>query len=346
MAKKLLEIVSIEPTKAIYREYEEKPLKEDEIRATVEFAAAKHGSEFAGFRGDGVLEHHSYDGEKSLFVPRKSEYKFYAEVGNMWVGRVTEVGLAVGHIKPGMRVAAHGNFRVTHTRKAANVLILPDEMCWKTAVCYDPLQFALGGVRDGNVRVGDSVAVVGLGAIGQMAVQLARKSGAAKVIVCDPIEYRRKVALANGADHAIDSGREDAGYIIKELTGGRGADVVVEASGYYAGLQSAIRGAALNANVAAVGWYHGDKAPFDLSWEAHFNQPNLIFSRACSEPSRDYPRWDFGRICETCWEMLLNGWIKCENIVDPVVPFEDAAQAYMEIFADPSASVKLGVSYT
>ncbi len=48
---------------------------------------------------------------------------------------------------------------------------LPEGSSWKHAVCYDPAQFAMSGVRDANVRVGDFVVVVGLGAIGQIAIQ-------------------------------------------------------------------------------------------------------------------------------------------------------------------------------
>lgn len=343
--EKLLEIVSVEPRKAVYREYSDGPLKPDEIRATVEFAAAKHGTEFTGFRGDSVHEDNVYDDAMGLFVPRKGDYRYGMRPGNMWVGRVTEVGAEVTDIAAGARVASYGGLRMTQTCRAADALPVPEGMSWKSVMCYDPLQFALGGVRDGCVRVGDVVAVYGLGAIGQMAAQLAKRAGAAKVIAFDPIEYRRKAALANGVDCAFDSIREDAGYITKELTDGRGADVTIEASGFSEALQSAIRGAAYNANIAVVGWYHECVGGLDFGREAHFNQPNLLFSRACSEPNRDHPRWDFDRICRTAWDMLKDGRLACENIVDPVVPFGDAAKAYMDIFDDPSQSVKLGVTY-
>jgi len=166
-----------------------------------------------------------------------------------------------------------------------------------------------------------------------------------QVIACDPIPLRRDVALANGADCVIDSNKEDVGYAIKKLTGMRGADVALEMSGYGEALQAAIRGLAYNGNIAVVGWYHEIKGGLDFGREAHFNQPNVFFSRACSEPNRDYPRWDFARICAECWEMLKSGWFNCENIVQPVVPFMDAAKTYMEIFHNPENSVKLGVSF-
>ena len=212
-------------------------------------------------------------------------------------------------------------------------------------MCYDPAQFALGGIRDGQVRVGDNVVISGLGAIGLLAAQFARLAGAAMVIVCDPIEKRRNVALENGADLALDSSSVDVGFEIKKATGKRGADVVIETSGNYHALQQAIRGVAYNGNVAVVGWYHECLGGLNLGREAHFNQPNIIISRACSEPNREYPRWSFERICNTCWDMLAKGLLKCENIVDPVVPIDKAAETYMSIDRNPSSSVKMGVEF-
>jgi len=346
MAGRLLEVFSAEPEKAVYREYEDAPLKEGQIRVQVEYAAAKHGTEFTAFKGDSVHETHNYDEDWQLFLPREGGKKAYSmRPGNMWVGRVSEAAPGVTRVAVGDCVAGYGGIRPTQTANADGVRVLPDGMGWKAAVCYDPLQFALGGVRDGNVRAGDNVAVFGLGAIGQMEVQLAKRAGAMLVIACDPIAKRRAVALKNGADYAFDSVAEDAGYLIKELTGKRGVDVAIESSGFYNALQSAIRGCAYNGNVAVTGWYHECKGGLDLGWEAHFNQPNILISRACSEPNRDYPRWGFQRICDTAWQMLADGWLDCESVVDPVVPFKDAAQAYMDIYRDPSDSVKLGVRF-
>jgi threonine dehydrogenase-like Zn-dependent dehydrogenase len=345
MPEKLLRITSVEPQKAIYTEYEDGVLGANQVRAKVEYAAAKHGTEFTIFRGDSVHAEKDYDEDMQLFALRKDGWKYGISPGNMWVGRIIETGANVASLSVGMRIASYGGFRMTQTCEAEQALVMPESMSWKSAVCYDPLQFALGGVRDGNVRAGDRVAVFGLGAIGQMAVQLCKKAGALKVIACDPIAERRGVALENGADEAVDSGRDDAGYILKKLTNNRGADVILETSGHSLALQAAIRGLAYNGNIAVVGWYHECKGGLDFGQEAHFNQPNLLFSRACSEPNRDYPRWDFNRICAESWEMLVNGWFNCENIVQPVVCFNEAAATYMDIFKDPGSSIKLGVSY-
>lgn len=343
-----LEVVSTEPRKAFVREYEDAPLKENEIRARVSYAAAKHGTEFTHFRGEDPFLENVFDEELQLFLPSKeaAEKPFFMRPGNMWVGNITEMGPKVSGFQVGDKIAGYGPFKSTHTLKPENALRMPERMTWKEAMCYDPAQFALGGIRDGQVRVGDNVAIFGLGAIGLIAAQLARLAGAAKVIVCDPIQKRREAALENGADLALDSSAVDAGLEIKKATDHRGADVIIETSANYHALQHAIRGIAYNGNIAVVGWYHECAGGFNLGREAHFNQPNILLSRACSEPNRDYPRWDFDRICAVCWDMLGKGLIKCENIVDPVVALEDAADAYMAIEQNPSSSVKLGVTFS
>ena len=346
---KLLEVVSTTPAKAFVREYTESELPASQVRVQVEFASAKHGTEFTHFRAIDPFKNNRFDDKLQMFIAEKEkegQTHFHAP-GNMFVGKITQVGSEVQGFKVGDRVAGYGSFRTTQSLgvKYNHPLIMPEGMSWKEAVCYDPAHFALGGIRDGNVKLGDNVVVFGLGAIGLIAAQMAKLAGARQVIVCDPIELRRKAAIENGADYAIDSAAEDAGLRIKELTGGRGADVTIETSGNYRALHAAIRGAAYNSNIAVVGWYKECKGGLDLGYEAHFNQPNILMSRAFSEPNRDYPRWDFDRICATCWEMLSTGKIKCENIVNPVVPIEQAADMYMQIEQNPNNSVKLGVSF-
>ena len=71
-------------------------------------------------------------------------------------------------------------------------------------------------VRDGHIRIGDAVAVFGMGGIGLMALQLAKLAGAYPVIGVDPLELRRNVALECGADMVIDPTTEDAGLEIKK----------------------------------------------------------------------------------------------------------------------------------
>jgi hypothetical protein len=76
------------------------------------------------------------------------------------------------------------------------------------------------------------------------------------------------------------------------------------------------------------------------------NRPNLIFSRACSDPNRDHPRWNEARITRECLRLVIAGKIEAEEIVTPVVKFDDAiVEEYLKIAASPGDNVKLGVCY-
>ena len=95
----------------------------------------------------------------------------------------------MGQFRVGDRVCGYGSIREIQVLDAVDdpyLLKVPDSMPWKNALCFDPAQFALGGIRDGHVRLGDRVAVFGLGAIGAIASQMAKVAGAAYVAVIDP----------------------------------------------------------------------------------------------------------------------------------------------------------------
>jgi len=321
------ELVAVGPGQPVLRDSEDGPVPEGQVRVKVEFGAPKHGTEMVFYR-----------------VAR--EAKFPVDLGNMCVGRVVEVGEGVDSPALGDTVAWYGHLRETHTWQASEVRLLSYNMTWKEAVCFDPAQFALSGIRDGRVRLGDCVAVFGLGAIGQMAAQMARLAGAAFVAAVDPISLRRDVALENGADVALDPTAQDVAAELKKATGNRGVDVVIETSGSYKALNEAMRGLAFGGTVAFVGWSKECKGGLDFGEVAHFTIPNLVFARACSDPNRDHPRWDFGRIMDTCWELLASKQLKCENLVQPVVPFSQSAEAYKEfVELHPERSVKLGVEF-
>ena len=118
--------------------------------------------------------------------------------------------------------------------------------------------------------------------------------------------------------------REDVGLELKRATNRAGVDAAIETSGNEQALQQALRGLGYGGTIAFVGWARAFSGTLDLGREAHFNNANLVFSRASSEPSRDHPRWDRRRIATSCWSMLASGEIDCERIVDPVVSFAEA----------------------
>jgi threonine dehydrogenase-like Zn-dependent dehydrogenase len=158
-------------------DYELKPLQSGEVRVKSQFGSPKHGTEVT-FVTDDPYASVYYDGETRLFKEKPTEPSAGTfPLGNMFVGIVTEIAADVTKAKVGEQVAGYGNLKEYHTMHENNLWFLNGKMTWKEGVCFDPLHYALGGFRDGNVRAGDRILISGLGAIGLMAVQLAKKAG-------------------------------------------------------------------------------------------------------------------------------------------------------------------------
>lgn len=347
-------LVAVAPRKAALVDYEEPAAGRNQVKVRVEYASPKHGTEVNLFRGDDPFVADLFDEDWRLFLQREpggqeAENGEDPALGNQWVGVIVEKGDDVGRFRVGDRVCGYGSIRETQVLDAVDdpyLLKVPGIMPWKNALCFDPAQFALGGIRDGHVRLGDRVAVFGLGAIGAIAAQMAKVAGAAYVAVIDPIEKRRHAAVDAGADAAFDPLREDVGLELKRATGRAGVDTAIETSGNEQALQEALRGLAYGGTIAFVGWARAFSGTLDLGREAHFNNASLVFSRASSEPSRDHPRWDRRRIAMSCWSLLATEAIDCERIIDPVVRFDEAPYAYEEyVDRNPQQSVKLGLAF-
>jgi L-iditol 2-dehydrogenase len=87
------------------------------------------------------------------------------------------------------------------------------------------------GIEESNIRLGDTVAIIGAGPIGQMLIMLAKKNGASTVIASDLAKLRRDIAQRAGADIVVDPSKENPVEIVMNETSGLGADVVIEAVG-------------------------------------------------------------------------------------------------------------------
>ena len=176
---------------------------------------------------------------------------------------------------------------------------------------FSPAQVALQAVHDAKIKVGDRVAIFGMGVIGLLAVQLARLSGAAWIDAVDLFTVRRDLALSFGANRALDPGACDVGYEIKMASPQRGADVAIEVSGHYAALHEAIRSARKSGTVVAAGYYQGGGTPLRLGEEWHHNRITMISSMAVwNNPHRDYPAWDRIRINSTVTDLMAAGRLR------------------------------------
>jgi threonine dehydrogenase-like Zn-dependent dehydrogenase len=347
------EIVTVDGSSFHFRDYTLPDPGPYDVRVRVTFAAPKHGTEVHSITGS-AHDVKQWDPELRMFLPRPAQAAAAEPsqpkargIGNMIVGTVTHTGDSVTRFKSGDRVFGYGPIREIHQTTEDKLMPL-GQLSDSSAVAADPAHVAFVAVRDGNIRIGDAVAIYGLGAIGLMAVQIARAGGARKVFAVDPIAIRREFALAHGADAAFDPRDTDAALQIKLATGKKGADVSIETSGNGRALHDAIRCIQKCGTVVHVPWGPKDASALHLDEEFHINRPTLIASQAWAGwgcPDRDYPLWDHERAYAGTLDLLRANLITGDGLLQPIVDFKDAPDALIRVFKQPETTIKVGVRF-
>ncbi|KAI3972801.1 hypothetical protein MKX01_019459 [Papaver californicum] len=157
---------------------------------------------FAFNRAKGTL----YDGETRLFLRSNGNPVYMYSMG----------GLAEYCVVP-----AHA------------LVVLPNTLPYtESAILGCAVFTAYGAMRHAaDMRAGDSVAVIGIGGVGSSCLQIARAFGASEIIAVDVQDEKLRNAKSLGATHTVNAAKEDAVDKIKEITGGMGVDIAVEALG-------------------------------------------------------------------------------------------------------------------
>jgi threonine dehydrogenase-like Zn-dependent dehydrogenase len=181
-------------------------------------------------------------------------------LGHEFVGEVTEAGAEVRDLKPGDRVVVATNVscgRCVWCRRglrnhcqdfttlgifddgglaprvrvpAANCHPISREVPPHIAAMAEPLSTVVNGVRLADVFPGETAVILGAGPAGLMYTALLTLAGAS-VVTVEPAPRRAEFAITMGAERVVDPTSEDAGAVVREATGGLGADVVVDAVG-------------------------------------------------------------------------------------------------------------------
>lgn len=191
--------------------------------------------------------------------------------GHEWAGEVVEVGSGLQWPEEGMRVRAGNSAPCLHCGMCqrgqynlcenmiwlwgayaefvkvpsrmvlVNMQEVPGHVSFEEASMAEPLACVLHGVEEAGVKLGDNVAIIGAGPIGLLHLLTVRKMGVKKAIMVDLVDERLSFAEKIGADVTVNGGREDVPARVKQLTGGYGADVVIEAIGLPATWEQALR---------------------------------------------------------------------------------------------------------
>ncbi len=133
--------------------------------------------------------------------------------------------------------------------RQGNLTVVAPDVPFESISLAEPLSCVLHAQAIIGIGVDDVVLVVGGGAIGLLHAQLAKASGARAVVVSEPVESRRRLASRLGVDVVVDPTTEDLDGIVRGMTDGAGADVVIVCIGVPALVDSALGSARLRGRV-------------------------------------------------------------------------------------------------
>ncbi|HID54906.1 TPA: hypothetical protein EYP37_00135 [Candidatus Poribacteria bacterium] len=157
-------------------------------------------------------------------------------------------------------VSVDGGFAEYCAVKYTGVHKLPDNVSYEQGSLTEPLADAVYGVENMQISPGDFCVVIGPGPIGIMMVQLAKASGAGKVVLVGTRDYRLQIGLEVGADEVFNTGdksspiyTDDLKGKIEELSGGRFADAVIVATGSVEAMEMALEISGRRARVVYFG---------------------------------------------------------------------------------------------
>lgn len=219
-------------------------------------------------------------------IPRcfvKGTYRFPTICGHEFAGTVEAIGDGVKAYKPGDRVAvfpllwredhpaceqgkyaqsdgydylgsrSDGAFSEYVIAPERNLIRVPDNVSLEEAAMTEPASVALHAIRRASLRLGETVAIFGLGPIGLMVAQWARAMGAASIALFDILPAKLDLARKLGFTHVYDSRIVKPVEATNELTGGRGVHVAIEAAGVPPTLLAALQVARRAGRVVLLG---------------------------------------------------------------------------------------------
>jgi 2-desacetyl-2-hydroxyethyl bacteriochlorophyllide A dehydrogenase len=303
-----------------------RPIGGGEVRLRTLLSGVSSGTELAAYRGSSPFLHKRWDAERRLFLDAGEGSASYPLTtwGYEEVGEVIEAGPGAG-LPLGTRVYGGWGHRSEHVAAAAWAAerVLPADADPRLGIFSHIGATALNGVLDAAPRLGETVAVFGLGVVGQLVSQLLRLAGA-RVIGVEPLPARRALAGALGTSWLVDPAAEPPAERIRALTDGRGADVCVEASGAVAALHEAVRACAYASRVVALGFYQGGAEALRLGEEFHHNRISLVCSQIGGVAPELASRWDRRRLVQTFMCLALAGRVRCTDLITHRVPVADA----------------------
>jgi 2-desacetyl-2-hydroxyethyl bacteriochlorophyllide A dehydrogenase len=304
----------VAPRRVELREVELPEVSDGQLLVATEWSGISSGTELLAYRGE-VDPDLPLDETLGALA---GTFTYPFRYGYSAVGRVVR---PAAPFQEGQRVFAFHPHQDRFVADAREVVAVGD-LDPRAATLYPAVETALQVCLDAAPRLGETVVVVGLGAVGILVAVLLARSGAV-VLGSDPAPARRAAAEASGV-RAVDP--DEAPEVVAAGTGRRGADLVVEASGNPRALAGSLGLLAHEGTAVICSWYGTKPVSLPLGGAFHRRRLALRSTQVSTIPAALTARWDRRRRAELAWRMA--GELPLPVLATHAFAFEQAAEAY------------------
>lgn len=214
----------------------------------------------------------------------------------------------------GVGTTVDGGFAEYVILREKQVYKFADDLSFMEAAMAEPISCCLNGIDLCNIKSGSTVLVIGGGPIGMIMLQLAKYAGAAKLIMSEPVEEKRKQALELGATKVINPLEEDVQAALAEYCAN--VDVVIECVGNIHTQEDAVKLAGKGATVMFFGLASPEES-FPL-------KPDVVFKKELKITSSFINPYTFERAIS----ILESKRLDLESLITNVVPLDDIADVF------------------
>lgn len=263
------------------------------------------------------------------------------------IGEVIEAGQGVDHALVGRTVATYGNHARYVTSPVAALRIVQREIPDEQAVFFTIGEIVMNGVRRAAVQWGESVAVYGLGLLGQLAVRFCRLCGARPILAIDPAESRIERLPRDARIRRVNPQREKVADVVKSETRGRLLDVVFEVTGSgdlipaeFEGLRPLGRFVVLSSP--------RNKTTFDFHDLCNSPSFTIIGAHNCSHPpeATAVTPWSNQRHAEMFFDLIADGEIDLTPLISHRAAYTETPRLYEMLMRDRSQAMGIVLDWT
>lgn len=281
---------------------------------------------------------------------------FQPVMGHEFTGIVTAVGPSVESVSPGDPVVVHpggpcgdcyfcrsgaanlcaeqigtgyrrqGAYAERVAVRADQALRLPDASLLDSAALTEPLGVAIHSLNRGALQSSETVFIAGGGPIGLLTLLAAKHKGAGRIIVSEPTEFRRRLALNIGASEAVDPAQA-ASVQVRQLTEGLGCDLAVECVGIAPTMDDCLAATRRGGRIVVAGAF---EQPYSV------NLLNLLIQEHSIAGTFGYAS-EF----EEAHDLIVSGAIDVSPLISRVVSLEELPSVFEEITADRGRDQKV-----